>query len=42
MAALHLAVLIGAPRLDVAMADAATLDREHEGERELGTIVPAE
>jgi len=39
MAALDLAILIGAPRLDVPMADALAFDGEHEGERELGTIV---
>src|SRR5262245_53623530 len=39
MAALHLAVLIGAPRLEVPMPDAAPLDGEEEGEGELRAVV---
>src|SRR5262245_32197288 len=42
MAALHLAVLIGAPRLDIPMPDAAPLDGEEEGEGELRAVVEYE
>jgi hypothetical protein len=39
VAALHLAVLLGAARLDVPVPDAPALDREDEAERELGTAI---
>src|SRR5581483_3309913 len=42
MAAFDLAVLVGTSGLDVAMADAAALDGEHEGEGELGAVVEYE
>jgi len=39
VAALHLAVLLGTARADVAVPDAAPLDGEDKGECELGTVV---
>jgi hypothetical protein len=42
VAAFDLAVLLGAPRLDVPVPDAQGLDRQGEREREFVAVVPAE
>jgi len=39
MTTLDFAILISAARLDVPMANAAALDGEEEGERELGATI---